>query len=91
MFYKAFVEVYNAVVENREPFMTRWNEQNESDDDLLKRATAKGFIGIFKYAEVIKEFNVDLFFKFVEIITVCDGEKLIVSLLDGIEIEVKTE
>ncbi len=59
--------------------------------DLLKRATAKGFIGIFKYAEVIKEFNVDLFFKFVEIITVCDGEKLIVSLLDGIEIEVKTE
>ena len=40
-------------------------------------------------AEAISEFDVDLYFALVEKITVYDGGRLIVSLLDGTEISVK--
>lgn len=36
MFYKAFVEAYNAVVENKEDFNEKWEEQIESDYVLKK-------------------------------------------------------
>lgn len=90
VFYKAFVEAYNVVVENREHFMAKWKEQIESND-LLKKVTAKRFIEIFKDDTLIDEFNVDLFFKIVEKIKVLGEELLIVSLLDGTEIEVEIE
>ncbi|MDD4428630.1 MAG: hypothetical protein PHG64_09610 [Paludibacter sp.] len=75
------------MVENKEHFMAKWKKQLESDDVLI-RITAKKFIGIFKGTEVIGKFDVDLFFKTVEKITVSDERLLIVSLLDGTEIEI---
>jgi hypothetical protein len=42
-------------------------------------------------AKEIKEFDVDLFFRIVEKMTVFDGKKVIVALLDGTEIECKIE
>lgn len=41
--------------------------------------------------EIIKEFDVDLFLKLIEKMTVFKGRKIIVSLLDCIEIEVVIE
>ena len=41
--------------------------------------------------EIIKEFDVDLFLKLIEKMTVFEGEKIIVSLLYGTEIEVLIE
>lgn len=38
-------------------------------------------------AEPIEEFHMDLYFKIVEEMTVFHGNKIIVSLLDGTEIE----
>ncbi len=38
-------------------------------------------------AEVVDRFDIDLYFALVEKITVCYGGRLIVSLLDGTEIE----
>ncbi len=90
VFYKAFVEAFNAVVKNKEHFMAKWKEQLESEDVLIK-VTSKRFIGVFKDTEIIEGFDVDLFFKIVEKITVFNGGMLIVSLLDGTEIEVKIE
>ncbi|MDD2494640.1 MAG: recombinase family protein [Tissierellia bacterium] len=90
VFYKAFIEAFNAMVENKEYFIEKWEEQLKSDDVLIK-VTAKRFIGIFEEAKNIEEFDVDLFFRLVEKITVLDQGLLIVSLLDGIEIEVKIE
>lgn len=88
VFYKAFVEVYNAVVENVEQFKARWIKQLESEDILIK-VTAKRFIEIFKKATLIDEFDVDLFLKLVEKIIVIDEGLLKLSLLDGTEIEVE--
>lgn len=88
VFYKAFVEVFNSVVENRKHFMVKWKKKIESDDALIK-VTAKRIIGIFKEAAEINEFDADLFFRIVEKVTVLDEVLLIFSLLDGTEIEMK--
>ncbi|MGO5066824.1 hypothetical protein [Clostridium sp. LCP25S3_F8] len=48
-------------------------------------------MGILKNVKLIKKFDVDLFFRIIEKMTVFDGEKIIVSLLDGTEIEVVIE
>jgi len=57
------------------------------DDDLLKRYKARQFIGIITETEVIAEFNIGLYFALVEKMTVYDGGRLIVSLLDGTAVE----
>ncbi|WP_307356141.1 recombinase zinc beta ribbon domain-containing protein [Hathewaya limosa] len=57
------------------------------DDKVLYQA----FIDILKNVKPIKEFDVDLFFMIVEKMTVFDGEKIIVTLLDGTEIEIVIE
>jgi hypothetical protein len=90
VFYKAFIEAYNVVVENKEYFMAKWKEQLESED-LLIRITAKKFIGIFKNAETADRFDMELFFRLVEKITFFVDGMLIVNYLDGTEIEVEIE
>lgn len=85
LLYVAFVNIFNAMVENKEYFMSKWVEQNNGDD-ILKRVIAKRFTAIFKTAKPIEMFDVELYFKLTEKITVYDG-KLVVSLLDGSEVE----
>lgn len=46
---------------------------------------------IIENAEQIEEFDIDLFFRIIEKMTVFEGEKIIVTLLDGTEIEVVIE
>ena len=52
-----------------------------------EEGTAKRFIRIFSKAELIDQFDVDLYFKLVEKISVYDSGVLVVSLLDGSGIE----
>ncbi|WP_261783617.1 hypothetical protein [Clostridium botulinum] len=78
------------MIENKDYFMEKWKEHLKSDN-VLVRYKAKQFIGILKNAKLIKEFDEDLFFRIVEKMTVFDREKIIVSLLDGTEIEVVIE
>lgn len=51
----------------------------------------KAFIKILEKAESIENFVMNLFFRIVEKMAVFDGEKIIVTLIDGIEIEVVIE
>ncbi|WP_392486136.1 recombinase family protein [Haloimpatiens sp. FM7315] len=88
--YQAFIDTFNAMIENKDYFMEKWKEHLKSDN-VLVRYKAKQFIGILKNGKTIKEFDGDLFFRIVEKMTVFDGEKIIVSLLDGTEIEVVIE
>jgi len=60
-------------------------------ENYLVRYKAKQFIKIIEKAEEIREFDVDLLFMFIEKMSVFDGNKIIVSLLDGTEIEVVVE
>lgn len=48
-------------------------------------------MGILADAERVEDFDVDMYFRLVEKMTVFDGKKIIVSLLDGMEIEVAVE
>ena len=89
--FQAFINAFNAVVENKDYFIEKWQQVLESEDDILKRVTAKRFIQIFYKAEPIDQFEVDLYFKLVEKITVYDAGILIFSLLDGSEIECEIE
>ncbi len=83
--YMAFVSTFNSVLENREYFMSKWNEQLNSED-ILKRVTAKRFIDIYKDAKSLERFDTELYFKLMEKIVVYEDSRLIVSLLDGSEI-----
>ena len=87
VFYDAFVEVFNSLVENREQFIVKWHKLLQSED-LLKKVTAKRFISVFENAVPISCFDVDLYFMLVEKITVCEGSRLAVGLLDGSKLEV---
>ncbi|MDP4121275.1 MAG: recombinase family protein, partial [Bacillota bacterium] len=86
--YQAFVAAFNALVENKEYFIEKWKAEN---GDCLRRYKAKTFIRIIEKADVIKEFDADLFFGMVEKVTVFDGKRIVVELLDGSEVEVVIE
>lgn len=78
------------MIENKDYFIEKWRE-NVNSENALVRYKAKQFIKIIQSAEQIREFDVDLLFIFVEKMTVFDGNKIIVSLLYGTEIEVVIE
>jgi hypothetical protein len=46
---------------------------------------------MLKNAEPIQEFDINLFYRIIEKMTVFEGERIIVTLLDGTEIEVVIE
>lgn len=80
--YQAFINTFNAMIENGDYFMNNWKEELQSES-ILQRYKAGEFIKIIKYAEPIKKFDINLFFRIIE--------KIIVTLLDGTEIEVVIE
>jgi site-specific DNA recombinase len=84
--YQAFVNTFNAVVENREQLTPKW-QRLIKEDDILKRIYAERFLAIFSTAEPIGKFDFALYYKLVEKITVQDEGRLIVALHEGTEIE----
>ena len=88
--YQAFVDVFNAIVENKEYFIQKWQGMLENGNALVLYKV-KRFIDIVSSRQKIDEFDIDLYFAVVEKITVVGREQVIVSLLDGTEIECETE
>ena len=88
--YQAFVDVFNAMIENKAYFIGKWQDRLESNN-VLVRYKAKQFIEIIKMAEPIQDFDIDLYFALVGKITVYDGGRLIISLLDGTDVECENE
>ena len=84
--YQAFVDVFNAMIENKAYFIGKWQEGLKSDN-LLKRYKSKQFIASALSWKKIDEFDIDLYFALVEKLTVVGRKQVIVSLLDGTEIE----
>ncbi|GIW57284.1 MAG: hypothetical protein KatS3mg083_229 [Candidatus Dojkabacteria bacterium] len=77
-------------MENKDYFIEMWKDKLNSENVLVRYRT-KQFMGILADAEIVEDFDVDMYFKIVEKMTVFEGEKIIVSLLDGTEIEVVIE
>ena len=88
--YRAFIEVFNAIVENRDYFIGRWQERLDSENVLLRYKTRQ-FVEIVSSRQKINEFDIDLYFAMVEKITVIGRKQVIVSLIDGTEIECSME
>ena len=88
--YEAFINAYNVLVRNKDELTKKW-ELILNEDDAWKAVTAKRFINHFKEAEEITEFNSGLFYKTVEKLMVTKSGKIVVSLLDGSEIECEIE
>jgi len=88
--YKVFVETFNAMIENKDYFMEKWKKEVMSEN-VLVRYKSKQFMRILADAEVLKEFDIDIYFKIIEKMTVYQGNKIIVTLLDGTEIEYEIE
>ena len=84
--YQAFVDVFNAMIENKAYFIGKWQERLGSDNALV-RYKAKQFIQVMKEAELMKAFSAELYFALVEKMTVFEGGRLIVCLLDGTDVE----
>lgn len=71
--------MFNAMVENKEYFIAKWQERLENGN-LLQRYKVKR-------AKVMVQFDIDLYFAIVEKIMIYDSGRLIVSFLDGTDIE----
>jgi len=78
--YKAFIEVYNVIVENREQFLNKWKEKLQ-DENALNRLVAKRFINLFENTQKINKFDSDIFYRMVEKYTV-NKDEIVVCLLD---------
>ena len=89
-FYQAFIRVFNTMVENRECFMKKWRDRLASGN-VLVRYKSKQLIEIISGAEKVAEFDIDLYFAMVEKVIVYDGGRIIVTLLDGTEVECEVE
>ena len=67
--YSVFVDAFNVIVENKENFMDKWESQIGSED-ILRRVIVKRYINVFRTAHQINKFDVDVYFKLVEKITI---------------------
>ena len=88
--YQAFVDVFNAMIENKDYFIGKWQELLGGENALV-RYKAKQFIGIVADQGKVIEFDTELYFALVEKMTVIDGGRLVFSLLDGTELECEME
>jgi uncharacterized protein YdeI (YjbR/CyaY-like superfamily) len=62
---KAFISVFNAMVENKNYFLEKWNEGLKSES-VLVRYKCRAFIKIIGGADLIEEFDMDIYFKIIE-------------------------
>ncbi|MBP2628435.1 MAG: hypothetical protein H6Q68_3146 [Firmicutes bacterium] len=84
--YQAFVGAFNAMIENEDYFVEKWQERLESNN-LLQRYKAKQFIEIITEYKPIAEFDIGIYFALVEKVSVHAEDRLTINLLDGTEVE----
>jgi len=88
--YQAFISTFNALIENKDYFIEKWCAK-KNDENVLVRYKAQQLIEIIKETEILEEFDTDIYFKIIEKMIVFEGNKIIVTLLDGTEMEVVIE
>jgi len=83
---KAYLMVWNALVENRADFMEQLQSEN-----LLEDYRAEKLIEYTDGAEPLMEMDTDFMLKTLDYIKVFEDGTLLVVFLDGTEIECKNE
>lgn len=83
---KAFILAWNGILENKEYFLKKWEEQKDSEN-LLEVYRAKDFQELVSNAGKIDNMNIDFMLRTLECINVLENGSLKVVFLDGTEIE----
>lgn len=87
---KAFVMAWNGILENKEYFLRKWEEQEKSGD-LLEVYRAKDFLEEIQVRRKIKKMEADFVLKILDHIKVFEDGVLMVVFFDGTEIECRSE
>ena len=88
--YQAFINVFNMMLDNKNYFVEKWRERLKSKN-VLHQYKARQFIEIINKADPLKNFDLYLYFAFVEKMTVFTEKRLVVTLLDGTDVECEFE
>ena len=83
---KAFAKAWIGILENREYFLRKWDEQ-EKVEDLLEVYRAKEYRDLVNTAEVNEDIEIGLMLRVLDYIKVYENGQLLVVLLDGTTIE----
>lgn len=87
MLKKVFMEVFNALVDNRQGFIKKWQQEMENAD-ALEKYRLKEFTEIMEHEDKMVEFNESICMQMLKQIDVVDDKKLlIVHLLDDSSLE----
>jgi len=85
---KAFVMAWNGILENREYFLRKWEEQEKSED-LLEVYRAKDFKRLINTDMVEGEMELEFMLRTLKYVKVSKNGNLLITLLDGTEVECK--
>lgn len=87
---QAFIMAWNALIDNRDEIRTRWETHAEFGNPL-EQYRAVQFADLTENAKHITEFEIDFMLKALDHITVFESGKLVVTFMDGSEIECNGE
>ncbi len=86
---KVFTIAFNKIIDEKEKYISIWQEKTMSENALIAYKAKQFIEEIKEYNEPIEYYDVDLFYKWVEKITVMGTEEFVVKLMDLEEIEVR--
>lgn len=87
---QAFMMAWNALIDNRDEIKARWETHAEFGNPL-EQYRAVQFADITENAKQITDFEIDFMLKTLDHITVFESGKLVVTFMDGTEIECNGE
>lgn len=87
---KAFVMAWNGILENKEYFLPKWEDQEKSED-MLKTYRAKDFLMLTQGRRKSEKVDKDFTLRTLNYISVFEDGTLLVVFIDGTEIECKNE
>ncbi|WP_044476999.1 recombinase family protein [Oceanobacillus massiliensis] len=87
---QAFMMAWNALIDNRDEIKARWETHAEFGNPL-EQYRAVQFADITENAKHITEFGIDFMLKTLDHITIFESGKLVVTFMDGTEIECNGE
>lgn len=87
---KAFVMAWTGILENKEYFLQKWEEQ-EKGEDLLEVYRAKDFRNLVSVTAEALKIDADFMLRVLQCIKVFEDGNLLVVFLDGTEVECKNE
>lgn len=86
---RAFIMAWNGILENKEHFTQKWEEQKKSED-LLKVYRSKGFQEAIQAGRKIEKVDTDFVLKILNHIKVFEDGVLAVTFFDGTEVECRS-